>query len=163
MVAVVLAAVVVGGCAGAPDSAVDGSRGRERAEESGPGAVRHDRKPIRDRFPEFGEISGTSWVSDVLNDGGRSDVPGPSDVRLTGVASLSGAAVAGISERYSWSRSRPSSSVPKTLLSELPTEGDWLTSAGFDAAVTRGEYTGTFYLSVDRGVVLFDAVNPSIR
>ncbi|MFD8968079.1 hypothetical protein ACFV0C_24320 [Streptomyces sp. NPDC059568] len=158
----VIAAVVVSGCAGAADTAVEGSRARAQASESGPSDVRHDRKPIRDRFPEFGEISGTSWVSDVLNDG-RSEVPGPSDIRLTGVASVSAAAVAGISERYSWKASQPPSSVPKALLSELPTEGDWRTSADFDAAVTRGDYDGTFYLSAERGVVLFDAVSPVRR
>ncbi|SCG03708.1 hypothetical protein GA0115259_108485 [Streptomyces sp. MnatMP-M17] len=32
-----------------------------------------------------------------------------------------------------------------------------------DAAVTRGDYDGTFYLSAERGVVLFDAVNPVRR
>ncbi|WP_066945269.1 hypothetical protein [Streptomyces lushanensis] len=161
-VAGVVAVVVVSGCAGAADTSVEGSGGRARASESPPGAVRHDRRPIQDRFPEFGDISGTSWVSDVLNDG-RSGVPGPSDVRLTGVASLSAAAVAAISERYSWKTSQPPSSVPEALLSELPADGDWRTSADFDAAVTRGEYDGTFHLSAERGVVLFDAVNPVRR
>ncbi|WP_157877406.1 hypothetical protein [Streptomyces odonnellii] len=124
--------------------------------------MRHEEKPIRERFPQFGEISGTSWVSDVLNDGG-SGVPAPSDVRLTGVASLSAAALAELSDAYAWKKAQPAFSVPKNLSPEVPKDAGWLSSAEFDAAVTGGEYTGTFYLSTDRGIVLFDAVNPVRR
>lgn len=161
VVAVAAAVVTAGGCASSAGTQADGARGTESG-STGASALRHETDPIERRFPEFEEIRSTSWVSKVLN-AGSSGVPGPSDVRLTGVAAISASAVSGITEKYPCKKSRISFAIPKTLSGEIKQSDGWCSSKELDQAITQGSYEGTFYLDVDRRVVVFDAVNPVAR
>ncbi|MEV0096968.1 hypothetical protein [Streptomyces sp. NPDC050738] len=144
----------VGGCAALPETQQAGSTPRV-------GAVRHEEEPVERRFPEFGEVVATVWVAEELGVR-RSSVPGPTDIRLVGSASLLKPTVRRILRDFVWRETSMDVALPDGgIAKELRTEGEWVTSPDFDQSVTRGSYTGRFYLNAKDGVMLFDAVNPT--
>jgi hypothetical protein len=124
------------------------------------GPVRTDTAPLERRFPLLGPLRDAHWLGYDLagGDGGRS-VPGPSDIRVVGVAGLADGRVAGLVARRAF---RPASltGVPDRLSGFLPEGAGWLHSDSFDTEVTADVYSGSFFLSKARGLVFFDSVNP---
>ncbi|WUD73430.1 hypothetical protein OG937_17955 [Streptomyces sp. NBC_00510] len=146
------AAVLAAGC---------GSR-RPEAErrEAAEGPVRTDTAPLERRFPLLGRLHGAHWLGYdlVAGNDGRS-VPGPSDVRVVGVAALTDGRVAALTVHRDF---RPASPpvLPGRLAGFLPADARWLRSGSFDAEITADAYSGSFLLSQARGLVCFDSVNP---
>ncbi|GAA3391788.1 hypothetical protein [Streptomyces roseoviridis] len=127
-------------------TAVLGGCGTAAGEKPVAPQVRTEERPIERRFPEFGDIESTRWSARPLGDQ-DSRVPGPTDVRLEGRATLSARDVRRLLDAYRWT----------------PADGPWLTSEGFTAAVTEGRYAADLRLDPTARVVRFDAVNPVVK
>ncbi|WP_372345854.1 hypothetical protein [Streptomyces sp. KL116D] len=156
-VAAVASMVVLAGCGTGPAEGRDTSRVAGAGSEDG--VLRHDRKPVADRFPELGAFKSVVWASDVLGQDSRG-VPGPSDVRMSGVVRLTAAQSGDLSKRYAWRSTPGRPDVMKPLSSHVPQAGEWKDSADFTEAVTGGRYSASFSIDFGRRVAVFDAVNP---
>ncbi|MFE2439673.1 hypothetical protein [Streptomyces sp. NPDC059409] len=161
-VAVAVAVVALSGCGRHPGVA-DGAGPREpTAVVSAAPAIRRDEEPVRQRFPELGDVAGVEWTGEVLG-GGRSSAPGPTDVRMSGVVRLTDADASRLSEEYVWQDGPGTPVVSSLLRPRVPESTRWQTSADFTADVTRGRYSATFHADFGRRVIVFDAVNPERR
>lgn len=160
--ALAVAVVALAGCGrhpGAADGA--GSREPEAAVSAAPG-IRRDEGPVRQRFPELGDVAGAEWTGEVLGSG-RSSAPGPTDVRMSGVVRLTDADASRLSEEYVWQDGPGAPVVSSLLRARVPQSTRWQTSADFTAVVTRGRYSAAFHADFGRKVIVFDAVNPERR
>jgi hypothetical protein len=122
--------------------------------------IRRDEAVVSKYFPEFGHPKSVAWAGDVLGDG-RSGVPGPSDVRISGVVWLSDFDAARIQHGYTW---RPTPSAPdvvNAVQDQVPESSEWQSSEDFHSEVTeRGRYFATFAVDFTRKVLVFNARNP---
>ncbi|WP_431960273.1 hypothetical protein [Actinacidiphila sp. bgisy160] len=124
------------------------------------GPVRTDTAPLERRFPLLGPLSDAHWLGYdlVAGNDGRS-VPGPSDIRVVGVAALAAGGVAGLTAHRDFRPARLPV-FPDRLAALLPADARWVRSDSFDAEITADLYSGSFFLSKARGLVCFDSVNP---
>ncbi|MFD3532774.1 hypothetical protein [Streptomyces sp. NPDC058664] len=149
--------VVLGGGAGACGPAADGDAPVH-------GKVRTDLEPLRRRFSAIGRLSDAHWLAYNPDDSGRELLPDQDPrTRLVGTAHLPVGTVGAIVAR-SGHDFAPSTPVPppEALAEFLPAGAGWLRSPGYDSAVTRSLYHGTFHLDPVTDVVYFDALNPEI-
>ncbi|MFF2229184.1 hypothetical protein [Streptomyces anulatus] len=159
------ALAAVAACAPAPRKA-DSEKGRKK-EDSGQGGekakVRTDPVPLERRFTLLGPLSDVHWLGIPLGEDSRISVPGPTDVRVVGVARLeagTGAAVVAVPQRDF--RPGQPARVPKKLAALMPEGAAWLRSEAFNQEVTGGRYTGAFYVDAGADRVYFDTVDPSV-
>ncbi|WP_157856185.1 hypothetical protein [Actinacidiphila yeochonensis] len=130
--------------------------------DSGACVRKQDVQPIATRFPVFGEIARSEWCAVNLS-AGRSDVPGPTDIRLAGelTAADSGRVHALLGDSRWHFRAASLPSLPAKIAQELPEgEDNWMASEEFDRSVSAGLYAANFYLSETSSAVVFDTVNP---
>ncbi|MGC0334207.1 hypothetical protein RKD23_007197 [Streptomyces sp. SAI-170] len=153
-VASAVAALVLTGCGGQP-------RPVGATASPADGGLRRDEAPVRARFPEFGDFTATVWQGEVLGPhSDRSTVPGPTDVRMSGVVRLTDADAARLRDTYAWQDAPTPPDLPTGLLTEVPADARWRTSAAFTRAVTADHYTAAFHVDLGHKVLVFDAVNP---
>ncbi|MFE4537580.1 hypothetical protein ACFRKB_21235 [Streptomyces scopuliridis] len=165
MLVAALALALITGCGGgAADTASvrspagSSARSPETAEPAA--TIERDKEPVLERFPEFGDITAVEWVTKVL--GRPSEMPGPTDFRVSGVAQLADADAERLQQEYDWV---PAEEAPATLAgisSRVPEGVAWEVSKGFTSQVTGGTFEATFFLDPEAGVMVFDAVNPSV-
>lgn len=133
---------------------------RSTEQEDSEPKIERDREAVLERFPELGDITGVEWVT---KDFGRpSEMPGPTDFRVSGAAQLSQPDAKRLQQEYEWV---PAANLPTTLegiASKVPGDVAWKVSEGFTFAVTSGAYEASFFLDPAAGVMVFDAVNPSV-
>ncbi|MFV0134047.1 hypothetical protein ACLGIH_12525 [Streptomyces sp. HMX87] len=154
-----MAALVPSGCGHRTEPADAASAQESRAAETGEPGIRQDKEPVRKYFPELGHFDAVEWTGEVLGKG-RSSVPGPSDIRVSGVVRLADADVARLSKDYAWQDEPGAPVVLSTIRPRVPGSAQWQTSEDFETAVTQGRYSATFYADFERKVIVFDAVNP---
>ncbi|CAL9345043.1 hypothetical protein [Streptomyces sp. enrichment culture] len=146
-------------------AALSGCGGPADGTGAGPNAVggglREDPGPVRARFPEFGDFEAVVWRGEALGDGGGRSVPGPTDVRMSGVVRLGGGDAAQLRKRYAWREAAGGPRVPGGLATRIPAGARWWSSADFTRAVTDGRHPASFHVDLDRRVLVFDAVNPA--
>ncbi|MFI1654600.1 hypothetical protein ACH4ZU_06605 [Streptomyces sp. NPDC020472] len=148
-----MALSLVGGCGGAT-----GPQARPASQRPPEAEVRTDRAPVERRFPQFGRFTGVEWAAAPL---GHADsrVPGPTDVRLSGVATLAKADVERLLKEYRWVPAEEPPTVLGGIAPRVPEGAKWRTSEEFTSEVTRNVYTGEFHLDAAAGLMVFDAVN----
>ncbi|MFI7409668.1 hypothetical protein ACIBU0_13490 [Streptomyces sp. NPDC049627] len=134
-------------------------RATAAAASASPG-LRQDEEPVRARFPEFGDFSSTLWKGEALGGTDRTSVPGPTDVRMSGIVRLTDADAARLRKDYAWQDTSRQPELPGGLRAQVPAGARWQTSADFTRAVTGDRYTATFLADLERKVLIFDAVNP---
>ncbi|MEV7236561.1 hypothetical protein AB0N06_22000 [Streptomyces sp. NPDC051020] len=134
------------------------ARSPETAEPAQP--IERDKEPVLERFPELGDITAVEWVT---KDFGRpSEMAGPTDFRVSGVAQLAKADAERLQQEHDWV---PTGEAPATLAgisSRVPRGVAWKVSEGFTSQVTGGAFEATFFLDPEAGVMVFDAVSPSV-
>ncbi|MFE5023485.1 hypothetical protein ACFRAO_09260 [Streptomyces sp. NPDC056656] len=157
VVAAAASVIALTGCGSGAATSADTSRAA--ASDSKDGALRHDRQPVADRFPELGDFTSVVWASDVLGQDSRG-APGPSDVRMSGVVRLTAAQSEDLRKRYAWHSTPERPDVVEHLASHVPQAGEWKDSDDFTEAVTGGRYSASFSVDFGRGVAVFEAVNP---
>ncbi|MDC0768572.1 hypothetical protein [Streptomyces sp. HD] len=162
---VAMAALALTGCAEQRTQAVDtgrpqGSRATATAGSPAADGLRKDEEPVRARFPEFGDFAAVVWKGEALGQNDRSSVPGPTDVRMSGVVRLTEADATRLQDTYTWQGTSAQPDLPTDLRAQLPSGARWQTSTDFTRAVTGDRYTATFHADLDRKVLVFDAVNP---
>ncbi|MEV6246426.1 hypothetical protein AB0M38_09505 [Streptomyces sp. NPDC051742] len=150
-----------GGSGGSDGGRVAADAPSRSAEQNPPVEVRRDRDPVLRRFPQLGNITGVEWASAPLGSG-SSRVPGPTDFRFSGVATLAKADVRRLQTEYDWVPGQTPPSVLEAIAPEVPAGTSWQMSEGFTSAVTGDVYTATFLLDPATGVMVFDAVNPNV-
>ncbi|MFI8178961.1 hypothetical protein OG539_26670 [Actinacidiphila glaucinigra] len=145
------AALLVAGCA---------SRRPQERREAAEGPVRTDTAPLQRRFPLLRRLHRAHWLAYhlVAGNDGRS-VPGPSDIRVVGLAALAEGRVAALTARRDFRPARLPV-LPGRLAALLPADAGWLHGDSFDAEITADACSGSFFLSRSRGRVCFDSVNP---
>jgi hypothetical protein len=110
----------------------------------------------------FGRLSDAHWLGATLKSDSRISVPGPSDVRVVGVARLrEGEGALIVAARQSDFRPETPSQVPGPLAGFLPDGAKWVRSEAFDGEVTGEAYFGEFYLDPVSDSVYFDATDPT--
>ncbi|WP_369147706.1 hypothetical protein [Streptomyces sp. R44] len=154
-VGVLLLVALVGGCAGAAEPP-----SRTASQQPPEVKVERDRKPVEERFPQFGNFTGVEWAAVPLGTA-DSRVPGPTDIRISGVATLAKADVQRLLKEYDWVAAEVPPDVLGGIAPKVPKGAEWRTSEEFTSEVTRNVYTGSFHLDPRAGVMVFDAVNPS--
>lgn len=149
MALVVAGLAVTSGC-GEPPS------GGAGAKAPGFDEVRHDEGPVRARFPELGDPERVAWVARPL---GEADprVPGPTDVRMSGVVRLSAGTAESLRSVYAWRVTEAGPKVLPELSSHVPDDASWQVA---DAYEPGAEASGELHCDFGRRVVVFDAVNP---
>ncbi|WP_405860618.1 hypothetical protein OG361_36745 [Streptomyces sp. NBC_00090] len=179
-----LSTTLISGCGGGADGPSDGrpatASSSRSTEQSTPQAeIRRDTAPILRRFPQFGTVTGVEWASAPL---GKADsrVPGPTDYRLSGVATLAKADVRRLLKEYAWTPAAEPPDVLAIIAPGVPEESEtskapktptgstaskriaWRSSEAFTSAVTGDVYSATFHLDPVTGTMVFDAVNPTV-
>ncbi|MGW7464133.1 hypothetical protein ACWGJT_05370 [Streptomyces xantholiticus] len=128
------------------------------------GPLRAETEPLEKRFPQLGPLSDAHWLGYdlVKNNDGRS-VPGPSDIRVVGVARLADGTVERLLS-VTTRDFRPDApvDVPGRLAAHVPDGAGWVHSKSFDSEISKNAYTGRFLLSAAEGLVWFDAVDPTV-
>ncbi|GAA2090885.1 hypothetical protein [Actinomadura alba] len=140
------------------------STGRAPTPKASPGAgdVRRDTAPLERRFTLLGRLSAAHWLDYPLGVDSRFSVPGPTDVRVVGIARLRAGKVAAIVKaRRPAFRARVPNLVPHPLSGFMPPGATWVRSEAFDSEITRDAYDGAFYLDPDSDHVYFDTTNPT--
>ena len=124
--------------------------------------VRTDPEPLEHRFAALGPLSGAHWLGVVLGTDSRVSVPGPTDIRVVGVAQLRAGGVASIvgAPQRGFQAATPSR-LPETLVQFMPKSAGWVRSESFDRQVTGGTYSGAFYFDPGTDCVYFDTTNPN--
>lgn len=188
-----LSTTLISGCGGGADGPADGrpapTPSSRPTEQSPPQAeIRRDTAPVLRRFPQFGTVTGVEWASAPLGKAG-SRVPGPTDYRLSGVATLAESDVRRLLKEYAWtpaaeppdvlaiiapsvpeeSEASPASKASKTPMASTASTAStaskgiaWRTSEAFTSAVSGDVYSATFHLDPVTGTMVFDAVNPTV-
>ncbi|WP_328752677.1 hypothetical protein OHT57_44545 [Streptomyces sp. NBC_00285] len=143
------AATVLGACT----STAQGTDGNK---------VRTDSEPLERRFAALGPLSNAHWLGVVLGTDSRGSVPGPTDVRVVGLAQLraGGAAIIAGTPQHGFLPATPNQ-LPDVLTQFMPKGARWVRSESFDRAVTGGRYSGAFYVDPDTDWACFDTTNPS--
>lgn len=122
--------------------------------------VRTDRAPVETRFPELGTLAEVAWISSAWGVvPGRDSIPGPTDVRVVGVARLSPGDLDRLTSRYAWATCGASpKDVPKLLVAAVGESDTWCED---DAMVREVDANSSWWLLLDkaRGVVYFDSIN----
>ncbi|GAA2847090.1 hypothetical protein GCM10010517_03990 [Streptosporangium fragile] len=151
------ATAVLAACASTGRGA-DGDRARERG--AGGDRVRTDLEPLERRFALLGRLSDAHWLGTALGGDSRLSVPGPTDVRLVGVARLEAGAVAALVGEPRWDFKPETPGPPPEPLAEfVPAGAGWVRSESFDGEVTSEGDSGVFYLDPKTDSVYFDAVD----
>lgn len=150
---VVMGAMAVAGC-GAQRS--DAARPEASASASAEARVRHDKQPVRVRFPQLGDFERVAWSASPL---GEADarVPGPTDVRMSGIVWLTAADAASLRSAYAWRTANAGPDVLDGLSAHVPDDVSWQVTAVY---AESAEGAAVFHADFDRKVVVFDAVNP---
>ncbi|WP_031079307.1 hypothetical protein [Streptomyces sp. NRRL WC-3742] len=127
------------------------------------GKVRTDLAPLERRFTALGPLSGAHWLGAALGTDSRMSVPGPTDVRVVGIAQLRAGAVAALmgAPQRRFQPGTPSQ-LPAELAEFMPKGARWVRSDSFDREMTGGTYSGAFYLGPGTDTVYFDTTNPSV-
>ncbi|MCF2530798.1 hypothetical protein [Yinghuangia soli] len=122
--------------------------------------VRTDRGPVETRFPELGTLAEVTWIGSAWGSvPGRVDVPGPTDVRVVGVATLSPGDLDRLAGRYAWATCGVTpGNVPKPLVAAVGKSSTWCED---EALVRQVDADSSWSLLLDkaRGVVYFDSTN----
>ncbi|MEU2234862.1 hypothetical protein [Streptomyces vietnamensis] len=150
---VLLLIALVGGCAGAAEPPA------RTASQQAP-EIERDRKPVERRFPQFGNFTGVAWAAAPLGVA-DSRVPGPTDVRMSGVVTLAKADVRRLLKEYHWAPAEELPDVLGSVAPRVPAGAAWRTSEAFTSAVTGEAYSASFHLDPVAGVMVFDAVDPT--
>ncbi|MFJ8870438.1 hypothetical protein ACIRD6_32390 [Streptomyces sp. NPDC102473] len=122
--------------------------------------IERDKGPVLERFPEFGDVTAVEWVTKEF--GRPSEMAGPTDFRVSGVAQLAKADTERLQQEHDWV---PAEEPPATLggiSPKVPRGVAWEVSESFTSQVTGGAFEATFFLDPKAGVMVFDAVNPSV-
>jgi len=121
--------------------------------------VRTDLEPISKRFPALGEITQAHWHGSVpgRDSGG---VPGPTDVHIQALVTLSADSRAATAARYTW---QPAPADWETALSNelrpyAPTDAAWQASDEFTAEVCGHRYHGLAVFDPASGTVFLDVI-----
>lgn len=96
--------------------------------------IERDKGPVLERFPEFGDITAVEWVTKEF--GRPSEMAGPTDFRVSGVAQLAKADAERLQQEHDWV---PADEAPATLegiSSKVPKGVAWEVSGGFTSQVT---------------------------
>lgn len=122
--------------------------------------LRTDHAPIETRFPELGTLAEVTWIGSAWgNVPGRDSVPGPTDIRVVGVAKLSPGDLDRLTNRYAWASCGISpKDVPKPLVAAVGASGTWCEDAAMVREVDAGS-SWSILLDKARGVVYFDSIN----
>ncbi|WP_095754575.1 hypothetical protein [Streptomyces sp. SA15] len=148
------AAVVLSSCT--PDSrSTDGGNDGNTDDSK----VRTDLEPLERRFTALGPLSDAHWLGVVLGSGSRVSAPGPTDVRVVGLARLRAggvAAVVGAPQRDFQPATPPQP--PSALAQFMPKSARWVRSESFDNEMTTD--SGAFYFDPGTDSVYFDTINP---
>ncbi|MFF8378488.1 hypothetical protein ACF07V_20445 [Streptomyces sp. NPDC015661] len=152
-VGVLMVLSLVAGCGGVAEPPT-----RTASQQPPEAEVRTDRAPVEQRFPQFGRFTGVEWAAAPL---GQADsrVPGPTDVRFSGVATLAEADVRRLLKEYDWVPAEKPPAVLGGIAPKVPGGTAWRTSEEFTSEVTRDVYTGEFHLDPAAGLMVFDTVN----
>lgn len=142
-------------CAAGPET-------RGAGDGPSPPAPRHDPEPIEARFPQLGPLAGVTWAAWTPSGAqGRQLVPGPTDVRLSGVARLTPDSARRLTAAHPWSPAATPPTPLDAVAPEVPPGTPWRTSDAFVRAVTGGRYEAEFHFDPDGLVMVFDAMNPT--
>ncbi|MBB2915510.1 hypothetical protein FHS43_006831 [Streptosporangium becharense] len=132
---------------------------QKKAPEEAP--VRTDTAPLERRFPVLGTLSDAHWSAVRLGSDSRLSPPGPSDIRVVGLARLEeGRSAALVKERKTGFRPQAPDQVPDSLAGFLPDGAKWVSSEAFDREITGDVYPGGFFLDPVSDSVYFDTLNP---
>ncbi len=122
--------------------------------------VRTDREPIAKRFPRLGDFAAVHWQGGSLGvDSGG--VPGPTDIYIHALVTLSPDARAEIVPYYQWEPAAADwdAEMSDQLRPLLPADGTWVSSDEFTEAVSTNKYYGRVYLDTASGTVYLDVNN----
>ncbi|MFJ9796989.1 hypothetical protein [Streptomyces sp. NPDC101145] len=156
-----LLALPAAGCAAAAGPGPGAPRDRASATPPPP-VRRYDPGPVEARFPQLGPLVDVTWaVWTPPGAHGRQLVPGPTDVRLSGVARLAPAHARRLLAEYAWTPAATPPAPLDAVAATVPPGARWRTSAGFVQAVTRGRYRADFHFDPAGRLMVFDAVDPT--
>lgn len=122
--------------------------------------MRHDRKPIADRFPCLGDFQAVTWQAKALGTGAPR-VPGPTDLRLAGVVRLAPGDAKRLRNAFPWRVGGGKPSVLSGVAPQVPSAAAWRVSESFTRSVTGGRYRADFFADFSRNLLVFDTVNPA--
>jgi hypothetical protein len=120
-------------------------------------AVRQDAGPVRARFPELGDFQDVRWQASVLG-GTDSRVPGPTDVRMSGVVRLTPEKADYLRTAYRWEDAPAAPEVLGGVARRLPSGASWRISDEFGESLRN---SAAMHVDFARNVVVFDARNPA--
>jgi hypothetical protein len=117
-------------------------------------AVRTDREPITQRFPQLGDFTEVHWLGGRLGD---DRVPGPSTYTIEAVLDLAPDDLARLRTRYSFLPG--GGPVPPEPLRPFagPAPGPWSTSPELDAAAGPPGWASHVWLRFDTGTAYVSA------
>ncbi|OEJ93766.1 hypothetical protein J116_004075 [Streptomyces thermolilacinus SPC6] len=126
-----------------------------------PPVPRHDPEPIEARFPQLGPLAGSPGRHGRRRAQGRQLVPGPTDVRLSGVARLTPDSARRLVAAHPWSPAATPPAPLDAVAPEVPPGTARRTSDAFVRAVTWGRYEADFHFDPEQRIMVFDALNPT--
>ncbi|MGP4012285.1 hypothetical protein [Streptomyces sp. 4N124] len=124
--------------------------------------VRTDVAPLERRFTALGPLSDAHWLGVVMGSGERVSAPGPTDVRVVGLARLREGGVATLvgAPQRDFQPAEPDQP-PGALAQFMPQSARWVRSESFDREMTSDADYGAFYFDPGTDSVYFDTINPS--
>lgn len=136
-----------------------GAAPRERTTTMSAPAVRTDLNPITTRFPALGEIAQVRWLGSLAGNTGG-DLPGPSDVRIQALVTLTATSREAILSRYHWQPAPAdwTSKVSDDLRPFLPADATWHQSEEFTADICQHRYSGSVVVDTTSGTVYLDVI-----
>lgn len=139
--ALLVAILVVSGCATAPQPSV----------RSGSGEIRHELTPLTDRFPQLGDATAATWMSGTLGD---DRAPGPSTYWIDAIITLDEGGYAALRSQSSLESTTELPKLDAGLDPSLPA-GPLLRSDSLDAEFSKdGRDTTVFLDDESRSLVL---------
>lgn len=112
------------------------------ATRSGTGELRHDLKPLTDRFARLASATKATWMSGTLGD---DRVPGPSTYWIDAVVTLDEADYAALRSETDAQSTTETPAVDPGLEDELP-DGPFLRSDALDDLFSPDDYESTVFL-----------------
>lgn len=124
--------------------------------------VRTDVAPLERRFTALGPLSDAHWLGIVMGSDSRVQAPGPTDVRVVGLARLRAGGVATLVGAPQWDFQPAEPDQPPGVLAQfIPKGARWVRSESFDSAMASDADHGTFSFDPGTDTVYFDTINPS--
>ncbi|MDO0933110.1 hypothetical protein QQY66_15940 [Streptomyces sp. DG2A-72] len=123
--------------------------------------VRTDLAPLERRFTALGPLSDAHWLSIVMGSDSRVPAPGPTDVRVVGLARLRAGRVATLAGAPQWDFQPEKPDQPPGVLTQfMPQSARWVRSESFDREMTSDTDYGAFHFDSGTDSVYFDTINP---